>query len=142
MTQDQLTLLLEYISNEISLQAVRASGLAWQPQLDMRTELKTKLLASVVVEKLPSISNKSKDSPVPHDGANKFSHLMIDMLLFAARAGHNMSEFPNLRCRAQQEAYNWFVLNGYFKMVDLIPSVALTVKGSLLVNKILNTTVD
>ena len=141
MTQDQLSMLFEYIHNEISLQAVRASGLPWQAQLDMRTELKTKLYASIVVEKLPSISNRSKDSPAPHDGANKFSPLMINMLLFAYHSGHEFHKFPGFNYRAQQQAYNWFQINDYFCLSDGCAGVSLTQKGQALVNKILNTTV-
>ena len=142
MTQNQLSMIFEYIHNESALSALRSCGMPFQVEIDKRGELHVKLRTTIEAEKLPSISNKSKDSPVPHDGANKFSPLMIDMLMFAAHSGHEFSKFPGLNYQAQQEAYNWFVINGYFKMVDLMPSVALTVKGSLLVNKILNTTVD
>ena len=141
MTQDQLSMIFEYIHNESALTSLRSCGMPFQAEMDKRGELHIKLLASIAVEKLPSISNRSKDSPAPHDGVNKLSPLMVDMLMFAYHSGHNMQKFPGIQCRAQQQAYNWFMINDYFQATTLMSSIKLTTKGKALVEKILNTTV-
>lgn len=90
------------------------------------------------LEVQPIITPHSKqDTPSPHESKNKFSPIMIEMLLFAYHSGDKFSEFPNLRCPAQQRAYNFFLVNDYFYLRAFTPIVALTEKGKALVEKIL-----
>lgn len=140
MTENQLSLLFVYIANEIQLQSLRGSGMTWQRQQEIRNDLKTKLLAS-------TLEIKIEKTPVDkgHDSPNNFSPLQIEMLMFAHYAGHRFQDFPNLSCPAQQQSLYRFISEG---LVHTHPqptaghwNVELTKKGSMLVNKILNTTV-
>jgi hypothetical protein len=143
MTKTQLTLLLEYISNEISLQTYCVNPNA-QERVAIRNNLKDMLLKSVEESETIITKPESKDSPPPHDDPNnKFSPLMIDMLMFVGHSGHRFHTYPNVELGAQQASYHWFLDNNYFsfELVGHKPTVKLTYKGQALVDKILNTTV-
>jgi len=147
MTQDQLEMMFGYISNEIALAALRSSGMSWEVQEKNRNNLKTSLRISVerankvAAEPEYKIHTKS-DSPAPHNADRKFSPLMIEMLMYAYHSGRDLKNFPNLLFPAQQQAYNWFVVNDYFQTLDLEFRVKLTQKGLILVDNILNTSVE
>ena len=140
MNSKQLELLLTYISNEIQLQAVRSTGMAWQQQLDVRNKLKQEL-ANSVTEVEAAEPNTIPDPDPDVRIRNKFSPLMIDMLLFIYHSGHNFYKYPSLSYPAQQQALRFFIDKELIVTAQIGGklSAVLRDKGKELVRRILNT---
>ena len=138
MNSKQLELLLTYISNEIQLQALRGTGMSWQVQSDNRENLTNELRKSVTEVEAAEPNTIPDPDPDPDVRIkNKFSPLMIDMLLFIYHSGHNLYRYPALHCPAQQQALRFFIAKEV--IVTTIAGGKLTRKGKELVHRILNT---
>lgn len=136
MNSKQLELLLAHISNEIRLQALRGAGMSWQVQSDNRENLTNELRKSVT--EVAAAEPNTIPDPAPNVSIrNKFSPLMIEMLLFIYHSGHNLHKFPALSCPAQQQALRFFIAKEL--IVTTLAGGKLTRKGKELVRRILNT---
>lgn len=141
MNSHQLDLMLAYISNEIALNALRSVGMSWQAQSDNR-EILTNELRKSVTEVSAAEPNTIPDPDPDVRIRNKFSPLMIDMLLYAHHSGHNFHRFPSPSYPAQQQALEYFIDENLLFVCETSGSrfaVQLTRKGSELVRRILNT---
>jgi hypothetical protein len=148
MTPQQLELMFGYISNENAISALRSVGMSWKVEDANRGSfikaLRKSVKESETIITKPEITETKSDSPSPHDDPdNKFSPLMIDMLMFVRHSGHRFHTYPNVESVSQQAAYHWFLYNNYFsfELVGHKFDVKLTYKGQALVDKILNTEV-
>ena len=140
MNSKQLELLLAYISNEIQIHALLGTGMSWQVQSDNRENLTNELRKSVT--EVEAAEPNTIPDPAPDVKIrNKFSPLMIEMLLFIYHSGHNFHKFPALHCPAQHQAVQFFIEKDLI-VTDSNSSkftAALTRKGKELVRRILNT---
>ena len=140
MNSKQLELLLTYISNEIHIQALSETGMSWQVQSDNRENLTNELRKSVI-EVEAAEPNTIPDPDPDVRIRNKFSPLMIEMLLFIYHSGHNLYNYPALSYPAQQQALRFFIDKELIVTVQTGGklSAVLRDKGRELVNRILNT---